>query len=261
MTGDDWLTPLLRPAVERRATTSGFVDVLDDDVDSDSDAASDTSRPFDGLYGTAYSAMIRRRRPRRAFFSCWGDARPLFELDDIVHRVAVSAAQRDSAILDVPCGRGVVAEMIARSGLDVHIVGLDLSRRALEHAARAARHLPDHVEATYLRGTALDLPLRDGSIGTIVSINGLHVMPDHARFVQELARVLQPGGEAWLITAVSGGGARSAALLRAGRMLGVLSRPPPHRAELVAMVEAAGFQITARLGGTSIVGLLLTKAG
>lgn len=244
MTDNDWLAPLLRPNVE-----SSVPDVGD---------GADTSRPFEGLYGAAYSAMIRRRVLRRAFFSMWGDATPLFELDDIV-RAAGEAAGADSVILDVPCGRGVVAELLATAGVPARIVGLDLASRAVELAADAARHLPAHVDARYVRGTALDLPFRDGSIGSVISINGLHVMPDHERFVSELARVLEPGGDAWLITPVSGGGISAEAMLRAGQRLGVLSQHPPTRPKLESIVTSAGFDVVADLGGTSVAGLRLAS--
>lgn len=253
----DWLHDILLPGVDARLDDHGVVDVLGADNPA-RHADADTSRPFEGLYGAAYSSMIERRPLRRAFFGLWGDATPVFDLDAVVRAVADSTASED-VVLDVPCGRGVVAALLARCTRSARIVGLDLARTAVTHAADASQRLPNGIDARYVRGDALQLPFQDASVGSIVSINGVHVMPDHARFVDELARVLRPGGETWLITPVSGGGMRAAGMLRAGRALGVLSQPPPTSAELESLVSQAGFEIASHLGGTSIVGLRLTR--
>jgi SAM-dependent methyltransferase len=48
-------------------------------------------------------------------------------------------------------------------------------------------------------GSALELPLADGSAGAIFMLNVLHHLPDPARFFEEASRVLAPGGRLVMI--------------------------------------------------------------
>ena len=48
--------------------------------------------------------------------------------------------------------------------------------------------------ATYRRGTFEDLPLDDGEVDAVMSIDAFLFSPDKAAAARELARVLRPGG-------------------------------------------------------------------
>lgn len=218
-----------------------------------------TSRPFEGLYGRCYSAMIRSRLGRRAFFGLWGGADVLYDLDHIVERITRDMGERRGAILDVPCGQGVLAELFAHAGWRGDLFGLDLAERAIDAAWQRADELRPAIDATYVHGTALDMPFADGQFAVAVSINGMHVMPDHAAFAAELARVLEPGGRLWMITPVRGPGLRARGMLRAGQRLGVLSQQPPTVPELEGLLGDAGLRIEERLGGSNIVGLVAVR--
>lgn len=203
--------------------------------------------------------MIRSRRLRRAFFGLWGGAEVLYDLDEVVRAASGGLSGPADPLLDVPCGQGVVAELLAQDGWTGRLVGLDLAQRAVDLAAARATQLPAGVDTKYVQGSALDLPFDDDSIGAIVSINGLHVMPDHQQFLDELARVLRPGRDCWLITPVTGRGIRASFMLRAGLRLGVLTQRPPTIAALESLAIASGFTVSEHLGGTNIVGLRLTR--
>src|SRR4029078_3698232 len=107
---------------------------------------------------------------------------------------------------------------------------------------------------------ALDLPLCDGIADAIVSVNGLHVVADHAGFLREIGRVARTGGRLSLLTPWDGPGLRSTAFLAAARMLRVTPVTPPTLARLTALVEAAGFTDVRFLGGTSIAGIGAVRA-
>lgn len=239
-TDTDWLDSILRSSVP---------------ADVDTSAASGSASRFEGLYGRGYSAVIRNRRLRGLVARAWGGAEALRDLDEIFARVAAETPADGAPILDVPCGQGVAAHLLDGAGWNGRLIGIDLARLAVERARAQAHGI--RVDARYLRGDALDLPLREGSVGAIVSINGLHVMPDQARFLGELARVLAPGGSCWLVTMTSTASLRTRAIVAAGRALGILPRRPPTPPELKQLVQAAGFRVAEHVAGSRVVALRL----
>jgi SAM-dependent methyltransferase len=95
-------------------------------------------------------------------------------------------------VLDVPCGQGNFTAAIARE-LGVGVIGLDLSARMLELAARRARR--ERLDRVALvRGDALALPLARASVDAISTCGGLHLYPDVPAAIAEMRRVLRTGG-------------------------------------------------------------------
>jgi ubiquinone/menaquinone biosynthesis C-methylase UbiE len=79
----------------------------------------------------------------------------------------------------------------------VRLTGLDVSPATLGVARRRSEQLG--VGATLLEGDAQDLPFPDGSFDTAVCTLALCTVPDDARAVGEVARVLRPGGRFLLL--------------------------------------------------------------
>lgn len=127
----------------------------------------------------------------------------------------------------------------------------------LERAAAIAERVP--LDIALLRADAQDLPLKRGTVDAVVSLNGLHVMPDSQRFVDELGRVVRKRGRLFLVTLVSGGNLRSDAILRAGRAAGIIPTPPPTRETLLRWLADAGFASHVPLGGTGLIGIAATR--
>lgn len=90
------------------------------------------------------------------------------------------------AILDVASGEGYGAHALALAGAS-SVVGVDVSAEACDHARRTYG-----VDARV--GDALALPLADGAVDLVVSFETIEHVPDPARFLDECARVLRPGG-------------------------------------------------------------------
>jgi ubiquinone/menaquinone biosynthesis C-methylase UbiE len=100
-------------------------------------------------------------------------------------------------VLDVACGTGIVARLIAqRIGAQGRVVGLDFSPAMLAAARRAAA--ADELEIEWHEGSVQDLPFDDGSFDLVFCQMGLQFFPDRARAVAEMHRVLAPGGRAVL---------------------------------------------------------------
>jgi len=72
------------------------------------------------------------------------------------------------------------------------VVGLDLSRRMLAHAVRLTRPYADRL--TLIWYDACTLPFLDGTFDAVTCLEVLEFTPDPQAVLQELVRVLRPGG-------------------------------------------------------------------
>ncbi len=99
--------------------------------------------------------------------------------------------------LDAGCGGGrasiAMAELGARS-----VVGVDLGAQGLEDARRRAakRGL---ANVRFERGSLLELPLEDASVDAVWCAGVLMITADEERALDELLRVLRPGGRLYLL--------------------------------------------------------------
>ncbi|MEQ9815409.1 MAG: methyltransferase domain-containing protein [Azospirillaceae bacterium] len=90
-------------------------------------------------------------------------------------------------VLDLCCGQGTATAHLVTLGCDT--VGVDFSATMLE---QAKRRMP-HGDLRQGDAQALDFP--DGSFDAVVSNFGLCHVPDQARALAEVRRVLVPGGQ------------------------------------------------------------------
>ncbi|WP_435073462.1 class I SAM-dependent methyltransferase [Halorubrum sp. HHNYT27] len=99
--------------------------------------------------------------------------------------------------LDVGCGNGRHAELLAERADSV--VGVDLSRELLRAAAERARERGFDDVLDLVHADAAALPLADDTVGLATYVATIHhLSPRDARVrsLDELARVLAPGGAA-----------------------------------------------------------------
>ncbi|HEY0733311.1 MAG TPA: class I SAM-dependent methyltransferase [Herpetosiphonaceae bacterium] len=97
------------------------------------------------------------------------------------------------SVVDVAAGTGRIAAYLASRGLNVTAV--DLTPNMLQQAQnRAATSGLDNIRFVEANGRML--PFADGSFDAVMSIRFLHLFPAamHRPFVQEMWRVLRPGG-------------------------------------------------------------------
>jgi len=155
-----------------------------------------------------------------------------------------SLAERDAGtLLDLACGTGNLVPRLAawRTRVD-RCVGVDLAPEMLRAAADRAAAAP--FPAAVFASDAAALPLRDGSIDTIVSASALHDWPDAAAVLAEARRVLRAGGRLLLLD-----WSRGRATMRALGLALRITRNPFHRmysrGEAEALLRAAGFRAAA----------------
>jgi SAM-dependent methyltransferase len=104
--------------------------------------------------------------------------------DDLLARLPVEPGSR---WLDVGCGTGVLAATIRRRDPAARVTGIDPSEAFLGHAREA-------VDGEFLVADARALPFPDSSFDAAVSGLVLNFVPEPARAVAEMARVVPPGG-------------------------------------------------------------------
>ena len=117
----------------------------------------------------------------------------------LMSRAALAPGAR---VLDVACGTGLVAfgaaEAVAPDG---SVVGVDLSGQMIDAARRRARERGlTNISFARMDAEALDFP--DARFDVVLCALGLMYVPDPARALQEMCRVLRPGGR--IVVAVWG---------------------------------------------------------
>jgi ubiquinone/menaquinone biosynthesis C-methylase UbiE len=106
---------------------------------------------------------------------------------EVVLRMARENSPRFASILDVGCGAyPTYARAIAAMGKRVH--GVDFTFNYLRLARRSSR------EMRFAQAEATQLPYRDFAFDAAICSETAEHIPDDRAVVQEIARVLKPGG-------------------------------------------------------------------
>jgi SAM-dependent methyltransferase len=93
-------------------------------------------------------------------------------------------------VLEVSCGHGGGASYLMRTQHPESYTGLDLNRQGIEYCRR--RHQLPGVN--FVQGSAENLPFPDHSFDAVINIEAADHYPRYAEFLQEVSRVLRPGG-------------------------------------------------------------------
>ena len=115
-------------------------------------------------------------------------------IDRLWRRRFVRSLLRDlpagGALLDLACGTGDLTQALARKGFVV--TGLDISARMMEVGAAKCRDLDPQPQ--FVLGSAEQIPFPDGSFDAVTIAFGLRNFDRRAQCLQEIRRVLRPGG-------------------------------------------------------------------
>jgi SAM-dependent methyltransferase len=119
------------------------------------------------------------------------------------HRIALEmlAISPGDRVLDVACGPGNFTRDFGAAAGEGVVVGLDASRTMLDVAVRETRR----GNVSYVRGNASDLPFRDASFDAVCCFAALYLIEEPMRAIEEIARVLSPGGRVALLASCNRG--------------------------------------------------------
>lgn len=103
--------------------------------------------------------------------------------------------QHPRRVLDLATGSGDVAFAIANAlpgGAEV--TGMDFCQPMLDEAVRKQSESPARLSVTFCQGDGMALPLPDGRFDVVTIAFGLRNMAERHQCLQEMRRVLRPGG-------------------------------------------------------------------
>lgn len=101
-------------------------------------------------------------------------------------------------ILDLGCGTGEITRRLAERYPQATVLGVDILESNVEHARRQSLASGERIR--YARGDAFALDLVDASFDLVACRHVSQSVPDFARVLAEIARVLKPGGRLHLLS-------------------------------------------------------------
>jgi SAM-dependent methyltransferase len=143
------------------------------------------------------------------------------------------APARGSRWVDIGCGNGAFTELLCASCAPAEIHGIDPADAQLAYA----RARPGAAGAQFRKGDAMALPFADDRFDAAVMALALFFVPDPAKGVAEMARVVAPGGAVSAYLWDFPGGGYPLQLLQEAMRAAGLKPPIPPRAE-VARIAA-----------------------
>lgn len=115
----------------------------------------------------------------------------------LLRKIAIDRALsmvREGKGADIGCGPGHLVVEMAQRAPGLHLTGIDLSGEMLAKAATNASQAGVDGRVDFRKGDASQLPFADGSLDLVVSTLSLHHWRAPVAVLDEMARVLRPGG-------------------------------------------------------------------
>ncbi len=111
----------------------------------------------------------------------------------VVRKMHVEATDN---VLDVGCGSGWLVRKLAKLARDGRVVGMDLSDEMIRLARRQSQ---DFDNVLFVAADVAEIPWEANFFHHLISVESAYYWPDPAAGVNELFRVLRPGGQAWIL--------------------------------------------------------------
>ena len=103
----------------------------------------------------------------------------------------------NARILDLGCGDGAKTRAIAMNGKNRHVIGMDVDENQL------AKNKSDNIRTptpnvSFQLGGALDIPANNDSFDIVLLFKSLHHVQNYDKALNEIVRVIKPGGKVWI---------------------------------------------------------------
>lgn len=115
------------------------------------------------------------------------------------HAFADILSRPETQVLDICCGTGdqTAALLALRPRAAEPVIGLDFSAEMLSRAERKFAG----ANVRWIEGDAMHLPFADSSLDLVTAAFGFRNLTNYADALQEIARVLRPGGSVGILEA------------------------------------------------------------
>jgi SAM-dependent methyltransferase len=137
-----------------------------------------------GLEGQKYAPKVLRALPKDVLASYCGVGNPF----------SLGPVKKGEAVLDIGCGAGVdtlvAAIMVGPKG---KVIGIDLVPEMLKRA-RTNLKKTSLKNVTFREGSAERLPFPHGTFDVVISNGVFNLIPDKAKALREVLRVLKSSG-------------------------------------------------------------------
>jgi len=97
-------------------------------------------------------------------------------------------------ILDVGCGFGATAIVVAQALPNSELVGIDLSDPLLELAIQSAQAGGLGERVAFEKADVQEIPFDDDSFDAVINLQMVHIVEDPIAMLDEMERVLTPAG-------------------------------------------------------------------
>ena len=110
----------------------------------------------------------------------------------VVSQAAVLKDQGEA--VDLGCGSGQLAIEMARKAPGLHVTGIDLSEKMIADARQSAQRVALEDRVDFRLGNVEEIPFPDQSLDLVLSTASLHHWTKPVKVLNEIDRVLKPGG-------------------------------------------------------------------
>jgi SAM-dependent methyltransferase len=177
-----------------------------------------------------YSAEEQGELPAEAVAASLGCGNPLM----------VAELKAGERVLDLGSGGGIDVLLSARRvGPTGFAYGLDMTDEMLG-LARSNAAKAGATNVTFIKGTIEDIPLPDASVDVVISNCVINLSPDKPAVLEQMFRVLTPGGRIGISDVVAEDGLSSADRAERGSYVGCIAGALS-RSEYLEGLAAAGF--------------------
>ena len=155
------------------------------------------------LWRLWYPFVTRRLRGEEVLFLNYGfeteppmgltlspDDEPNRACIQLYHHVATQVELTGKHVLEISCGHGGGAAYLARTLRPSTYTGLDRNAAGIRFCQQ--RHAVEGL--AFVPGDAENLPIEAGTVDAVVSIEASHCYGSFPQFLNEVSRVLRPGG-------------------------------------------------------------------
>jgi ubiquinone/menaquinone biosynthesis C-methylase UbiE len=125
-----------------------------------------------------------------------GDEMEAHHSDITEQTIALMDVKPGDRILDLGCGTGWASRRLARIASSGEVVGIDVADEMLRRAEQQSGGIEN---VRYCWGSAEKIPASDNSFDKVLSVESFYYYADQGKALDELRRVLVPGGSLFIL--------------------------------------------------------------